>query len=44
VVAGPDTARVMHYTQVGSDDISRGWITARALDLLRRELLEPATA
>lgn len=41
VVAGPDTARVMHYTQVGSDDISRGWITARALDLLRRELVAP---
>lgn len=44
VVAGPDTARVMHYTQIGGDDISRGWITARALDLLRRELLEPAAA
>ncbi len=44
VVAGPDTARVMHYTQVGGDDISRAWITARALDLLRRELVGPAKA
>lgn len=41
VVAGAeaDQAAVMRFPQVGKDDISRAWIVARALDLLRRELL-----
>lgn len=41
VVATPTTATVQHYTRIGggSDDLSQGWLTSRALDLLRRELL-----
>lgn len=40
VVAGPNHAALMRYPQVGRDDISRGWLTARALDLLRRQMLK----
>lgn len=40
VVAGPNHATLMRYPQVGRDDLSRGWLTARALDLLRRQMLK----
>lgn len=42
VVAGADANQgtVLRYPQVGKDDVSRGWMVARALDLLRRELLK----
>ncbi|MGB0389013.1 MAG: CinA family nicotinamide mononucleotide deamidase-related protein [Ardenticatenaceae bacterium] len=40
VVAGPNQAKVMRYPQVGRDNVSRRWLTARALDLLRRELIK----
>lgn len=43
VVAGPERVASRHYPQAGADEISRAWVTARALDLLRRTLLqEPA--
>jgi nicotinamide-nucleotide amidase len=40
VAAGPTTARLLRFSQVGKDEVSRGWIVARALDLLRREMLK----
>ncbi|MGH2543413.1 MAG: molybdopterin-binding protein, partial [Ardenticatenaceae bacterium] len=40
VIAGKERATAKHYPQVGKDDTSRHWLLARALDLLRRELLE----
>lgn len=40
VVAGPTGQRTMRYTQVGRDEQSRLWLLARALDLLRRELVK----
>ena len=40
VVTGPQRRKVRYYPQVGRDEVSRKWLTARALDLLRRELLK----
>jgi nicotinamide-nucleotide amidase len=39
VIAGKERATLHRYPQVGKDDTSRHWLLARALDLLRRELL-----
>ncbi len=38
VVAGKSDAVVQPYSQVGKDDLSREWLLARALELLRREM------
>ena len=40
VVTGPGGSKTREYPQVGRDNVSRRWLTARALDLLRRELIK----
>ncbi len=39
-VAGAGQCKIREYPQVGRDNVSRRWLTARALDLLRRELVK----